>query len=197
MTSSARYRKHILQIAAPNSRVARHWVLNKHYQRHCKLQQLQFLSMFLMQPEQREINWPTLVGKLFKVSLPWGHLQAVMFHLCLTLCPNYVISNKYCLYLRFKKYILWYFLNHRLCATVSSCNVVHAPVHENRSTWGTPSSKNPLNEVCYPCYAVCVKPIITYGFESTKQGGNLMFAAHCPTQRAAFITDIILHIPAI
>ena len=89
------------------------------------------------------------------------------------------------------------FPNHRLCATVSSCNVVHAPVHENRSTWGTPSSKNPLNEVCYPCYAVCVKPIITYGFESTKQGGNLMFAAHCPTQRAAFITDMSLHIPAI
>jgi hypothetical protein len=47
---------------------------------------------------------------------------------------------------------------------------------------------------------VCVKPVITYGFESTMQGGNLMFAADCPKQRDAFMTDMTLgrssHVPA-
>ena len=47
---------------------------------------------------------------------------------------------------------------------------------------------------------VCVKPVITYGFGSTMQGGNLMFAADCPKKRDAFMTDMTLgrssHVPA-
>ena len=45
------------------------------------------------------------LGNSLKCHCPEDTFEAVMFHLCLTQCPNYFISNKYCLYLRFKKEI--------------------------------------------------------------------------------------------
>ena len=40
-----------------------------------------------------------------------------------------------------------------------------------------------------------------FSFVLSKQGGNLMFAADCPTKRAAFMTDMTLgrrsHVPAL